>query len=746
MTTEMVLQRVQTLRVNTRLEIRDPVEKLFEIWERSPHYSIPVGPETIEFVVCDPRYLHAVDDQEHYGVYFGRMIFVSTATPQQWIPFVALHEWAERKVGGSYETGEDPTGKAKHWQAIYGEIRIAALTMSEEEFKAYLIWRASVERTQYFTLDGEAKDALDTFTAKKALTVRLTTWERRALTLASMADLLGYDLAREMGASHTHLLLSRIVNTTDLDFAAAHQVMAALAYIPVGISVLLPKTRELSRAIWFFAGEIERPIIADLGESGENLVIRHLNGCTKKTVQALLGRMASLQVRAVEKVNKKNENGGSVEANRSGKKFVAFFTPGELAVFFALGFSSRKIEGGGTEITFCERPSEKESVVHFEGLAGEHSTTVEAVQEALVRFEDHRHLVRKDGAVDGCVIYTVLFLDEEVEDVELKQERPHGKAKETACPAGYVFDHKKGNTYFYKRESDGVVLPALAGFEHVEWQEVSRPTAAGLKPIGVRWRIYMTAFEAVTFIECLKRNGSGGAEKDAAMAMLFEALGGKGCSVELFKNFPQLEVGKRWTFVESEAWGCEFCAVDEKEKGRKRVVHVHQVYQVSDKNHWRKDLESIAATAPPANAAPGTDEDLPPDADDVLKGRPTAPPENLRIPEGHRLVAASPDDQVIVLHPGDILVFGPATPPPPTAVKELTDDGLQREITAMAALLEVVSARIVELRADEKRRIRERAEAKLREAEAEAARLERARQEAARIVEELKREVEALQG
>ncbi len=291
----------QVMRIDQRLYGEDPFQTLLRLWEQSPHHVLDLGSEgQVEFVLCDPKYLHAVDHEEHYGIYFGDMTFVSTLTPERWIPFVVLHEWAERRISREMRPSQDPSSLGAHWQAIYGELRSAAVMLDEDEFYMYVEWRQAVERTRYFEIDPDIQGYLAEARAKRAKALPVSKWTRYSIKVAAAIRSVGYDAAHDMKASHSDLLLAELkdhdVVMGDV-FALLSYVAfldaASVARVPVSF---LPLVHILER-------EVTRPVLESFESDGQFVPIRHCNGRTRQSVEAIMRRFARMQHRLLIRPN-----------------------------------------------------------------------------------------------------------------------------------------------------------------------------------------------------------------------------------------------------------------------------------------------------------------------------------------------------------------------------------------------------------------------------------------------------------
>ncbi|MBI2551300.1 hypothetical protein HYV73_03055 [Candidatus Uhrbacteria bacterium] len=295
---DLVLRQEVSLETRVELRGRSPLEELFEIWARSPHYAITLGDSTVEFVLCAPRYLKAVDEQEHYGVYFGDMSFVSTLTPPRWIPFVVLHEWAHRKLAGEGWGDTTDEAMARHFRTIGGELTFATQTLSADEFVQYLAWRRSVERTRFFDHAREWERIREDRLARNeaggppALPLPVSKWTARSLKISTGMGLIGYGMARDLGASHCDLLMEEL-SGMDVAFDDVFAVLSPLAYVGRLVSVAVPKG--LAPVVWILSGQVTRPVIVQDHEDDAWLYVRHMNGQTEQSVQAIIRRFWQAQ-------------------------------------------------------------------------------------------------------------------------------------------------------------------------------------------------------------------------------------------------------------------------------------------------------------------------------------------------------------------------------------------------------------------------------------------------------------------
>ncbi|MFH1631610.1 MAG: hypothetical protein ABIA47_01110 [bacterium] len=307
---------------------------LIRIWETAHHWSVNLGEEhgVVEFVLCDQKYLEAFMPGEMYGLYFGHMIFISTKTPERWIPFVALHEWAEYNISKEQKPGEDPSGLAKHWQALFGEIRAAGLTMTETEFGMYIQWRQSVERTRYFELDEDVKAYIARVRARGEARTQLTAtgWTRKSIRSAAVSRLVGYGAAYDMGASHSDLLIIEIANSGH----SASDIFAALSYFAyVDIGKIVPVPSEFSAVLHFLNAEVRRPVLDIIEEDKVNYLVRHRSGRTRKTVEAVMRRLARANAESMNELQP--EQLPIKEATMPSTSLIStilFVTPSEAAV------------------------------------------------------------------------------------------------------------------------------------------------------------------------------------------------------------------------------------------------------------------------------------------------------------------------------------------------------------------------------------------------------------------------------
>ncbi|MDP2631410.1 MAG: hypothetical protein Q8P30_01425 [Candidatus Uhrbacteria bacterium] len=287
---------IRTSQVLSARQVReDPIQALIRIWDTSPHYEIDLGEHgLIDFVLCDPKYLQDFIPGEFYGVYLGYMNFVSTKTPERWIPYVALHEWAEYNIGREFKSHEDPLGLAKQWQALFGEIRMAGLAMSEDEFNMYIVWRESVETTRYFELDHEAQECLKRAGSELAKgSVKRLAWTRRDLRAYSLRRFMNYDQAYMMGMTHTESLISAILDCSH-PVGDIYAVLSYFAYVDVDAKVSVP--RSLAHIVYFLAAEIERPVLKIVQDEGSMYSVSHASGRTRQTVDAVMRRLGVAQV------------------------------------------------------------------------------------------------------------------------------------------------------------------------------------------------------------------------------------------------------------------------------------------------------------------------------------------------------------------------------------------------------------------------------------------------------------------
>jgi hypothetical protein len=356
----------QELVVHQRLDVHDPLEFLIDVWLQSPHYVVQIGPETVEFVVCAPGFLNAVMEGERYGLNWAGMIFVSTAVPERWIPFVVGNEWAVRKIAATYGINEDPQNLAKHWEAIRAELQVAATTLSPAEFDAYINWRRSVERTNYFAIDEDAREYFARREQHRAISVATSWWTRRAWDIASVADTIGYFEAVGLGVTHTILALRRILAASDIDFSDAFTALSAVAYLDFPIEVLVPK--DLAHVVWFLT-QGEYPLITER-ETDQGFFIRHRSGTVAKTTRALVKRMADLQIKVAERISQSQQR-------EEGDK--------EMAFNFTKNFPPALLEVLRSMITFrIDRGPISRSVVirdHIRGRAKKGGRKISGEQE-----------------------------------------------------------------------------------------------------------------------------------------------------------------------------------------------------------------------------------------------------------------------------------------------------------------------------------------------------------------------------
>lgn len=287
------------LELRTGFQLRHDVstesilESLVRLWETSPHQTIEIGSETVEFVLCDPKHLAAIDGEEHYGIYVGEMTFISTATPERWIPFVAFHEWAERRVDPSVRGVEDESGHAKHWRALYAEIRLANQTLTEDEFDLFMHWRQSVERTRYFELDPEVQDYFDRKKAERPkLPGPMSPWRRRSIVLSGAYHAIGYDATHDLGVSHCDLVLTQLQHSS-IPLGDVYAVLASFGFLDLKSEVLIPP--DLHAAAFLLSAQITRPVLVLAEKDAGGTYVHHLNGKTRQTVEALMRRLAEAQ-------------------------------------------------------------------------------------------------------------------------------------------------------------------------------------------------------------------------------------------------------------------------------------------------------------------------------------------------------------------------------------------------------------------------------------------------------------------
>lgn len=299
--TMMQLIPRQVMRIDQHLYGEDPFQTLLRLWEQSPHHVLDLGSEgQVEFVLCDAKYLHAVDHEEHYGIYFGDMTFVSTLTPERWIPFVVLHEWAERRITRGMEKGQDPSSLGAHWQAIYGELRSAAVMLDEDEFYMYVEWRQSVERTRYFEIDPEIQEFLADARAKRVKALPVSKWTRHSIKVAAAIRSVGYDAAHDMKASHSDLLLAELADH-DVVMGDVFALLAYVAFLDTTSMARVPVT--FDPLVHILESEVTRPVLKSVGRDSQFVTICHNNGRTRQSVEAIMRRFARMQHRLLTRPN-----------------------------------------------------------------------------------------------------------------------------------------------------------------------------------------------------------------------------------------------------------------------------------------------------------------------------------------------------------------------------------------------------------------------------------------------------------
>lgn len=158
-----MLEQRMTLGVGFSME-DDRIGKLYEIidfWEHDAHlrasFEINGEEHTIEYVFAPQSFLQYVEPKEKFGFHVHGMIFINAnllKSNPQWIPYILMKLYAERFI----DPDVDESGRVKHWQALFGTIRLAGMTMGEKELHEFLRAVMEHEQTQYFQLDEQARE------------------------------------------------------------------------------------------------------------------------------------------------------------------------------------------------------------------------------------------------------------------------------------------------------------------------------------------------------------------------------------------------------------------------------------------------------------------------------------------------------------------------------------------------------------------------------------------------------------
>jgi len=291
----MVMEMRPVARHELRIEQRHPISTLIRVWNESKHYTINIGGHDIEFVICDHRYLHLLDDEEHYGLYVGNMTFVSTQTPERWFPFVVLHGWLMNRYGIMPDDWYD-TDLDRHEAALHDELRAAGAAIEDtEEFRAYLYWRRSVERTPYFNeSDPEIQAFFEEERRRGIKPPSLGKWTRRTLAVSKLVGVLGYDAAKELGATHAQLLLQGLAESS-LPAGDVHAVISATAHTDSTTQTQLPKS--LSAAVYALGEASSYPVLQIVGEKDDRILVQWHDGRSGQTLRAMARRLAHAQHR-----------------------------------------------------------------------------------------------------------------------------------------------------------------------------------------------------------------------------------------------------------------------------------------------------------------------------------------------------------------------------------------------------------------------------------------------------------------
>ncbi|MBT3985003.1 hypothetical protein HOD38_03690 [archaeon] len=231
---------------DTRLELQPPMAgvlyELVDFWTSSPKHKlkVPIGEEMHEaqYVLAPERFLQYVKDDEPFGIYVGDMTFISAELAKEhptWVPYIALKLVAQRHIN----EGLDESGRARHWQALFGAIRVAGLKMDEPNFRGFIEELAAHENSGYFELDDELNDFLggnDPLTAKRKYLDHHR--NNRWVTEGRKTEIMEKMGLQVYGRNHAEAVFSEI-DDRNLNLYAASVFVRAIRHVPHGEGVLI---------------------------------------------------------------------------------------------------------------------------------------------------------------------------------------------------------------------------------------------------------------------------------------------------------------------------------------------------------------------------------------------------------------------------------------------------------------------------------------------------------------------------
>lgn len=148
------VMRLQTDRVGKFYQIID-------LWDHCPHerasFTVRGEVHTVEYAFAPPSFLEYLRKGEKFGCYVADMMFLNAELLHHrvhWIPYIVLKLYCERFV----DPGLDETGKVQHYQALFGTIRLAGMTMPRRELEDFLSALMEHDDTGYFDLDHEVRN------------------------------------------------------------------------------------------------------------------------------------------------------------------------------------------------------------------------------------------------------------------------------------------------------------------------------------------------------------------------------------------------------------------------------------------------------------------------------------------------------------------------------------------------------------------------------------------------------------
>lgn len=223
--------------------------------------------------------------------------------------------------------------------------------------------------------------------------------------------------------------------------------------------------------------------------------------------------------------------------------------------------------------------------------------------------------------IDGRIIYEVKIRPAAVVPAPITKRQTVASLNPdvlAGVPAaeGFVFDHKAGDgAVFYRRLSDNSVLCCLTGFAPFEMEEPVAPTEPRPKPpltFKLIYRVFLKPDEARVLVSMVtgettvavrfKRNRRGEVIGVLSDNKVFDGL----CGRDSFKTlglFVQADLGTIWRINRCAAKMCLFTEFDPRRHQPRVLTLKRKPPEVSDRDHWLRDIAAIAGVPVPEPSA-----------------------------------------------------------------------------------------------------------------------------------------------